>query len=120
LNERGHVVARVAKDALEDGKPVRVPYPPFDIVVVRTGEQFLAIEDACNHSGASLAAGAVSGTEISCPLHGYVFDLRSGALLRPKRLCGPQRAFDTEVQGDEVLIREHVAASLIPRSLLPK
>jgi nitrite reductase/ring-hydroxylating ferredoxin subunit len=46
-------------------------------------------------------------------LHGYVFSVRSGALLRPRGLCGPQRTFRTELDGDDVLIWEDVAVALV-------
>ena len=36
---------------------MRLPYPPFDVLVAWAEEEVFAIEDACNHAGASLAEG---------------------------------------------------------------
>ncbi len=73
--------------ALVDGKPV-------------------AIEDACNHAGASLVEGDRSddGQCVACPLHGYIFSLHTGALLEPKGMCGPQRSYRAEFVGDEIVV----------------
>jgi nitrite reductase/ring-hydroxylating ferredoxin subunit len=100
-------VARVPRVSLEKGELVRVTYPPFDVTVtVVDGEPF-AIEDACNHAGASLAEGSLRGERIVCPMHGYVFSLRSGELLAPRGLCDRQRTFEAVFEGDDVAIYDH-------------
>ena len=68
--------------------------------------QVYAIEDACNHAGASLAEGWVEERCVVCPMHGYVFDLASGKLLRPRGLCGDQRTYCASIEGDEVVVRD--------------
>lgn len=99
------LVATTSFSALVPGKPLRLRYPPFHIVVVRLGEEVFAIEDSCNHAGASLAKGPVTPDEcIVCPLHGYAFSLRTGALVRPLHLCDDQRRFEVDREGDEVRI----------------
>ena len=99
------LVATTSLAALVDGEPLRLRYPPFHIVVVRFGDEVLAIEDSCNHAGASLSKGPVTPDEcIVCPLHGYAFSMRTGALVRPRNLCDDQRRFEVEIQGDDVLV----------------
>ncbi len=75
------------------------------------GEPF-AIEDACNHAGASLAEGRRDGDSVLCPMHGYAFSLRSGALLAPKGLCGAQRSFDATIEGDFVVVWDRFALEI--------
>ena len=36
------------------------------------------LDDTCPHEGASLGDGVVSGGEVTCPWHGWHFDLASG------------------------------------------
>jgi nitrite reductase/ring-hydroxylating ferredoxin subunit len=93
-------IAQLKRADLIDGVPFHVPYAPFDIVVVKLDGEVFALEDACNHAGASLATGDVRDGCIECPLHSYEFDLRSGALVRPQGLCGPQRTFRVEQTDD--------------------
>ncbi len=97
-------VARLAKADLDGGKPVRVAYPPFDVVVARIDGTYLALEDACNHAGASLATGWVERGCIVCPLHGYRFNLITGKLVSPRGLCADQRTFEIKDDGDAIEI----------------
>lgn len=99
------LVGRVPREALAKGQMVRLTYPPFDVLVTEHEGKVSAIEDACNHAGASLSGGArLEGGRISCPMHGYIFDLGSGELLSPKGLCGPQRTYVTTLEGSDVLV----------------
>ena len=93
---------------------VRVPYPPFDVLVAEVDGVPYAIEDACNHAGASLAEGGLKNGCVSCPMHGYVFDLKTGKLLRPRGLCSDQRTYVTEVSGDEVLVWDAAEVVILP------
>lgn len=107
------LVATLSYVDLEPGVPVKVEYPPFHVVVVRLGDEVFALEDACNHAGASLAEGPVRDECILCPMHGYAFSLRTGALVRPKRLCDDQRPFEIERHGDEVRVFDPCGVALI-------
>jgi nitrite reductase/ring-hydroxylating ferredoxin subunit len=98
------LVGRVSRDSLRDGALVRIAYPPFDVLVAEVDGRPYAIEDACNHAGASLAEGTLRSGCVSCPMHGYLFDVRTGKLVRPRGLCADQRTYVTEIQGDEVLV----------------
>ena len=64
-------VWRVPKKALEDAQVVRLAYPPFDVAVAKVGLRYCAIEDGCNHAGASLCDGFRVDDRIVCPMHGY-------------------------------------------------
>ena len=89
------LVGTLRKEALANGAHVRVTYPPFDVLVAMVKGEPCAIEDACNHAGASLAPGprTKDGACVVCPVHGYVFELVTGKLRSPRGLCGDQRPF---------------------------
>jgi nitrite reductase/ring-hydroxylating ferredoxin subunit len=103
------LVGRIPRSSVSGGALARVPYPPFDVLVSQVGSEVCAIEDACNHAGASLCEGIRSGDRIVCPMHGYVFELKTGALLQPRGLCGDQRRFVAVVEGDEIVVWDPVA-----------
>ena len=52
---------------------------PLAIAVFRTstGEVF-ALRDQCPHRGGPLSQGIVHGTRVTCPLHDWVIDLKTG------------------------------------------
>jgi nitrite reductase/ring-hydroxylating ferredoxin subunit len=97
-------VGRLSLADVREKKLVRMPHPPFDVLVAWVEGRVLAIEDACNHAGASLAEGWLEGDCVVCPMHAYAFELASGKLVRPKGLAGPQRTFDVEIEGDDVVV----------------
>jgi nitrite reductase (NADH) small subunit len=49
------------------------------VAIFRTLEGFHAIGAACPHSGGPLSDGLVADSCVTCPLHGWRFDLRTGA-----------------------------------------
>jgi nitrite reductase/ring-hydroxylating ferredoxin subunit len=108
-------IGTVAREAVADGRFARIAYPPFDVLVAIVDGEPTAIEDACNHAGASLAEGDRSGDGrcVACPLHGYTFNLSTGALVEPKGLCGPQRAYRAEIIGDEIVVFDDFELTLL-------
>jgi len=107
------LVGRVARAALAEADFVRLPHPPWNILVALVDGAPFAIEDACNHAGASLFEGRRDGDRVICPMHGYVFSLTSGELITPRRLCDAQRTFVTTVDGDDVLVWDSFAVELV-------
>jgi nitrite reductase (NADH) small subunit len=61
-----------------------------------------AIDGICPHQGGPLADGLVEGTTVTCPWHGWQFDVRSG-----KTPLGPkitQPVYDVRIEGEDVLV----------------
>jgi nitrite reductase (NADH) small subunit len=77
-------MARVkVMDAAEliPGKGALVTVNGQDVALFRRGDEVLAIGDDCPHQGGSLCAGWVEGDIVICPVHGWEFDMRSGACM---------------------------------------
>jgi len=98
------LVGRVRRERLAGGEMVRLDWPPFHVVVAIVDGAPCAIEDACNHAGASLAEGNRKGACVSCPMHGYVFDLPTGRLVEPRGLCDDQRVYVARFDGTDVVV----------------
>ncbi|MBP6508247.1 MAG: Rieske 2Fe-2S domain-containing protein [Opitutaceae bacterium] len=62
---------------------------------------FHAIDDVCPHAGASMVAGPLRGTTLTCPLHGISFDVANGAAVCPKNM-DPVESFPVFVNGNQV------------------
>jgi 3-phenylpropionate/trans-cinnamate dioxygenase ferredoxin subunit len=112
--ERRKLVARLKKADLPAGAKQRVLYPPFHVLIVNLAGVPYAIDDTCNHAGDSLHRGDLSGCNISCPAHGYLFDVRTGHLVEPAGLCDAQRTFEVATEGDEFAIYDHVLSLVMP------
>ena len=71
--------------------------------VVNAHGNLYALDDACTHTGCSLARGTLAGTTVTCACHGSQFDVTSGAVLRGPAQR-PERSRRVEVEGDNLLV----------------
>lgn len=107
-------VGRMSRQELPAGTMKRLDYPPFHVLVVNFGGVPYAIDDTCNHAGESLSKGELCGFEVNCTAHGYLFDVRTGALISPRGLCDSQRTFEVTVEGDDFVVYDQIPVVLPP------
>lgn len=114
----GHDIGAV--DDYENGIPYHVKVKGQPLVVVRKGDIFFALRDTCPHEGARLSDGRVLGTPltckpgnpidygrkgeiISCPWHGWEFDLCTGrSLTKPDRVR--VKSYSVTIENGRVLV----------------
>jgi nitrite reductase/ring-hydroxylating ferredoxin subunit len=106
-------VGRVALEELRVRDFVKLLYPPWHVLVALVDGAPFAIEDACNHAGASLAKGPRDQGRVVCPLHGYIFSLKTGELLAPAGLCEDQRTFVTTIEGSDVVVWDSFSVEIL-------
>jgi nitrite reductase (NADH) small subunit len=82
--------------ALPSGQFALVTVDGLDVALFRRGDEIFAIGDECPHQGGSLAGGFVEGDIVTCPLHGWEFDLRSGACMTVPGESTPRYAVTVE------------------------
>lgn len=68
----------VALSSLPEGEPFAAHADGENLVLVRRGDEVLAIGGTCTHYGGPLAEGLVVGDTIHCPWHHACFSLRTG------------------------------------------
>jgi len=74
-----------------------------EVAIFNLKDRFVTIENQCPHKGGPLCDGIVSGTTVVCPLHGWRFDLDSGAAVRAS-LPACVATFPTRVENGIVLV----------------
>lgn len=72
-----HRIGRVGDVPMLEGRSVGLA--GRRVAVFRMPDGHHAIGAACPHAGGPLADGLVADTCVTCPLHGWRFDLRTGA-----------------------------------------
>jgi nitrite reductase/ring-hydroxylating ferredoxin subunit len=78
--DRKLIVGAIAD--LPPGACARVELPDGDeLAVYNVDGEFYAIENSCPHRGAPLSEGSLCGHVVECGLHGWEFDVRTGACL---------------------------------------
>lgn len=73
------------------------------IALFTVDDGFVATNAQCPHANGPLAEGDLEGSVISCPWHGWTFDLTTG--VSPDDPCMKLQIFEVRVEGDDVLVR---------------
>jgi NADPH-dependent 2,4-dienoyl-CoA reductase/sulfur reductase-like enzyme/nitrite reductase/ring-hydroxylating ferredoxin subunit len=99
----------IRADALQDGGMIAGQAGAEDVVLVRSGEEFFAVQANCPHYGGPLAEGIVVGDTVRCPWHHACFRLGDGEVLRPPAFA-PLACWRVERSGEMVFVRERSSA----------
>jgi nitrite reductase/ring-hydroxylating ferredoxin subunit len=74
----------------------------YEVAVFNIDGDFYAIENSCPHQGGPLADGWVEGALVTCPWHGWCFDVRTGKMTLGDFAQVPR--FEVRVQGGELYV----------------
>jgi nitrite reductase (NADH) small subunit len=86
LGERGRALVRVGT---------------AEIALFRVDERVYAIDNRCPHRAGPLIRGFIEpGPAVRCPMHGWRYDLATGASDRPARAT----VYPVRVDGDEISV----------------
>jgi len=85
------------------GQPTLVEVGGVHVVLTRVGDAVYACGDVCAHRGGALHQGRLSGFKLACPLHGWLYDVRTGQCLFPGR-GATVPSYPVRVDGDSVLV----------------
>ena len=88
-------------DDLAPGEARYVEVAGKQIALFNLEGRFYAIDDTCTHRGGALSEGEVAGEEVTCPLHGAVYNIKTGAVLGPPAPQGVP-SYRVRVQGADV------------------
>ena len=64
--------------------------------------KFYALDGICPHQGGPLGKGTLAGCVVTCPWHGFQFDVTTGQHLTSKSLVHP--TFSVKVEAGEVWV----------------
>jgi nitrite reductase (NADH) small subunit len=77
--------------------------PDGDIAVFRAADDHIfALRDQCPHRGGPLSQGIVHGHKVTCPLHNWNIDLKSGTAVAPDVGC--TGVYSTRVENGVVFL----------------
>ena len=73
------------------------------VAVFRLGNDLFAIDNLCLHRGGPLCEGAIERDVVTCPWHGWSYNIRSGTMVQDPRVG--VSTHDVKLDGDDVLVR---------------
>ena len=91
-----------------EGRSKVVKFQGKDVAVFNVKGRLMAIQDSCPHQGASLADGRVTGMQVTCHRHDWVFSLETGLEATRSRLSA--RVYEVKLSDQGVFLRLPQAA----------
>jgi nitrite reductase/ring-hydroxylating ferredoxin subunit len=100
----GEFVKVATTDQLQEGQTMVVAIGRDEMVLAKVDGQFYAVSDYCPHAGWLLHDERLKGDRLSCSLHGSVFNIKTGAIVRGPSFM-PLTSYPVRVEGNDVLIQ---------------
>ena len=97
----GEFVKVAGAGEVAPGKSKAVDVGARRIALFNIDGKFYAIDDTCTHRGGPLSEGEVSGEKVTCPWHGAIYNIKTGAVLAPPAPRGVA-SYPVRVQGSDV------------------
>jgi len=94
-----HDVAEV--DAIPDGEPSYHEADDRHLFIYRAGEELRVYDSRCPHQVTDIPHLAIEGQQLTCPKHGWMFDLASGDCIA--KGSRPLKRFEHKVENGRLL-----------------
>jgi nitrite reductase/ring-hydroxylating ferredoxin subunit len=94
-------VAKVSD--IPSGEALQVEADGQTMALVQVEGEVYCVQDICTHEHAHLSEGFCEGYEIECPLHGSIFDVRTGEV-KSLPATDDLKTFPVKVEDGEVLV----------------
>lgn len=69
-----------AAHEIAPGTAAIFPVGRYEVAVFEVAGEFYALENCCPHQGGPLGEGWLDGPMVTCPWHGWCFDVRTGTM----------------------------------------
>jgi nitrite reductase/ring-hydroxylating ferredoxin subunit len=73
------------------------------VALFRIGDEFHAIDNMCLHRGGPLCEGDIDNGVVTCPWHGWSYELKTGTMVQDPRV-GVSR-HEVRLRGDDVEVK---------------
>ena len=73
------------------------------VALFRLGEEVFALDNLCLHRGGPICDGQIMGGVVTCPWHGWSYEIKTGTLVQDPRIRISRH--DVRVNGDGVEVR---------------
>lgn len=93
-------VAKKADIPAGSGKTVQVDSKP--VAIFNVDGSFYAMDNTCLHRGGPLGEGTLDGSTVTCPWHGWQYDVKTGV-----NTMNPQAkvvTYPVKVEGEDILV----------------
>jgi nitrite reductase/ring-hydroxylating ferredoxin subunit len=86
-----------------EGHAVRIDAHGTPVAIFRIGGSLYGLDARCTHLGGPLDQGPITGTQVTCPWHHSVFDIRDGRVLGGLA-ARPAVTYRVRLEGDTLVL----------------
>jgi len=90
------------KDKIPNGQGRMFEVNNTSIAIFNLDGKFYAINNICPHRAANLSEGYISGSIVTCPMHAWEFDVKTGNSPAGEHI--KVNSYKVKVEGDKILI----------------
>ena len=90
------------RNDLPPGRICEVQVDGTAVAIANVGGKICALSSVCLHQGGPLGEGELDGQVVTCPWHGWQFDVTTGKVV-PNQAMGVD-TYRVEVRGDDILV----------------
>lgn len=90
------------KSDIAAGSGIKVEVSGKEIALFNVDGNFCAIDDTCSHRGGPLSEGSLESCVVTCPWHGWQYDVTNGNCLTNPAI--QQNKYEVKVQGEDILV----------------
>ena len=88
------------KDEIPAGSIREFQVDGHTLAIANVGGKFYAIDNTCLHRGGPLGQGDLNGTAVTCPWHGWQYDVTSGKVTQNPAVG--VACYALEVRGEDI------------------
>jgi nitrite reductase (NADH) small subunit len=88
--------------ALRQNKRLSFAAAGREIAVFEVAGEIIASQGKCPHAGGPLCQGTLAGTILTCPWHGWSYDLKTGECEEDASLS--LQLYEVRVEGDDLFV----------------
>jgi nitrite reductase (NADH) small subunit len=93
-------VRAARKDEIPAGTVREFQLDGKTLAIANVNGQFVAIDNTCLHRGGPLGQGTLSGKTVTCPWHGWQYDMTTGKLVNNPTVG--VACYTLEVRGEDI------------------
>jgi nitrite reductase (NADH) small subunit len=90
------------KDEIPPGSIREFQVDGLTLAIANVGDKFYAVHNTCLHRGGPLGQGLLQGVAVTCPWHGWQYDVTTGKLVMNQAVG--VKTYTIEVRGDDLWV----------------
>ncbi len=102
MGAMGKFVSVAKVDQIKDGEGLVVQVENDEVALFSIKGRIYACTNTCPHRGGPIGEGSLDGNVVTCPWHGWEFDITTGAM--PVNVNVTIKTYDVQVDGGDIKV----------------